>query len=159
MENQGDVAMEKKLDQRDYNDDELISIKTTLHLPYYTSSASFERVYGSINLNGVVYEYVKRRVFNDTLELLCLPNAAKTKLQTLRNELTKATADGQASAPVKKGTSVIKLSLPDFFQPQEVDATATAPVQDRPVLRNDVFSQDDFSARQERPPQPGSFFS
>ena len=100
MENGSEAFLEKKLDKREYSDEELISIKTKLNLPYYTGSRDFERSYGSININGVAYQYVKQRVYNDTLELLCLPNTAKTKLQEAKNEITKSSADAQASAPV-----------------------------------------------------------
>jgi hypothetical protein len=49
-------------------------------LPYQTSHINFERCYGEVEINGVHYTYVKRRVFNDSLTLLCLPNYEKTKI-------------------------------------------------------------------------------
>ena len=67
-------VLEKKLDRQQYNDKDLITIKTALDLPYYASSTDYERAYGSVEVNGVTYEYVKRRVHRDTLELLCLPH-------------------------------------------------------------------------------------
>src|SRR4029079_7815503 len=88
--------------------------KTPLNLPYYTSSPAYVRAYGSVNVNGVEYEYVKQRVFMDTLELLCLPNAEKTKLQTVKNGFLKLSIDVQS--PVKKSSDVVKISLPDFIQ-------------------------------------------
>jgi hypothetical protein len=147
------AIIETKIDQKAYNDNELISIKTILNLPYYSSSPEFERSYGSINIDGIDYEYVKRRVYNDTLELLCLPNHDKTKLQAVTNELTKSTAGGSTSEPSKKAT-VIKLSLPDFFQQTTDDGTPASV-----ILKSDYFpsqikiSAADFSLRQERPPQ------
>jgi hypothetical protein len=109
-----DVSLEKQVDKNDYDQHQLISIKTKLDLPYYSSSREFERTYGSITLNGTSYQYVKRRIYKDTLELLCLPNDAKTKMQSLKNEITKALADGQASN--SKRHTTIKIPLPDFFQ-------------------------------------------
>ena len=89
LQDQQDISLNSQLDADQYNDQDLISIKTSLNLPYYTNSGSYERAYGSINVNGVDYEYVKRRVYNDTLELLCLPNQAKTNLQTVKNQFFK----------------------------------------------------------------------
>jgi len=106
--------LEKQVDKNDYNQKELITIKTKLNLPYYTSSDQFERAYGSITIDGTNYQYVKRRVHNDTLELLCLPDQTATKLQSVRNELTKSFTDGQTSTPKKNLT--IKIVLPDFCQ-------------------------------------------
>jgi hypothetical protein len=115
--------IERKVDKRQYRDDELISIKTRLHLPYYSSSVEFERAYGSINVNGVDYEYVKKRVYDDTLELLCLPNHGKSNLQHISNELTKVAAEGQASVPSGK-TMVLKISLPDYCDQFQTNPTA-----------------------------------
>lgn len=117
------ASIEKKVDQQLYSDDELISIKTTLNLPYYSSSTAYERVYGSINIKGVDYEYVKRRVYQDTLELLCIPNYGKSKLQKVANELAKMSADGQASAPSEKST-IIKIGLPDYYYNLQIFSSA-----------------------------------
>jgi hypothetical protein len=38
-------------------------------------------VNGEVNVNGTVYKYVKRKVFNDTLILQCIPHEEKTVLQ------------------------------------------------------------------------------
>lgn len=159
METGTDVALEQKLDGRQYNDEELLSVKTSLSLPYYTPSNEFQRAYGSIVVDGVVYEYVKQRVQNDTLELLCLPNAAKTRLRDASNELTKSSADGQASAPVKKGPTVLKLSLPDFFQPLQDDAPVVGSIQTEYLLQNERFCFSDFTKCREQPPQAPAFLS
>ena len=118
MQANSDAALEKQVDKNDYNQAQLITIKTKLDLPYYSSSAEFERAYGTITINGESYQYVSRRIYKDTLELLCLPNEAKTKMQSLKNEFTKELADGQSTTPKKHTT--IKISLPDFFQPFKI---------------------------------------
>ncbi|HET7898375.1 MAG TPA: hypothetical protein VFL47_11905 [Flavisolibacter sp.] len=158
IEKSGTALIEKKLDHNAYSNDELLSIKTKLNLPYYTSSSRFERAYGTVNIKGVVYTYVKQRVYNDTLELLCLPDAAKTKLQTVKNELTKSAADGQASLPLKKSADV-KISLPDFCQSLPIETALTTVSKNSFVLRNEVLSFFLYNRRQERPPQESSFSS
>ncbi len=92
-------------------------------------------------------------MYKDTLELLCLPNTAKTKLHGIKNELTKSTADGQASVPVKKGTATLKISLPDYFQRIETASDFTVTVQTNYLLQNEAISFFTFKQRQERPPQ------
>lgn len=159
MEKSNDITLEQKLDGDDYSNDELISIKTPLNLPYYASSSEYERTYGSVNIEGVVYDYVKKRVYNDTLELLCLPNSTKTKLHDLKNTITQSAADGQASLPLKKGATTIKISLPDYCQQTETLATfATSPyIQHRLLNETRFFSG--FTSQQERPPQATAFAS
>ena len=114
MQDSMSVALERKVDRNEFDDHELITIKTKLNLPYYNSSPEFERVYGSININGVDYEYVKRRVYKDTLELLCLPNETKTRLETAKNDFLNLSLNGQPAN--KKSGTAIKINLPDFCQ-------------------------------------------
>ena len=145
--------MEQKVDRSDYNEEELLSIKTKLNLPYYSSSPQFERAFGSVTVDGVVYEYVQKRVYNDTLEVLCLPNGLKTNLHGVKNDLAKASADGQASAPVKKGASTLKVSLPDYCQSFEITISGAAAETQPFFLQNESFSLSHFIKQQERPPQ------
>ena len=113
MQARSEAILEKQVDETKYDESDLIVFKIRLNLPYYTSSPQYERVHGSIIINGRHYVYVKRRIHNDMLEVLCLPNEAKTRFQLISNELAKSVAD-DASAPKKNIT--IKISLPVFFQ-------------------------------------------
>lgn len=154
MQNNSVAVIEQQLDKSEYNDDELISIKTTLNLPYYTSSAEYERTYGSITIDGKEYEYVKRRVYQGTLELLCLPNDTKTQLQKISNEVAQSAADGQTTTPLKKNGTVLKISLPDLFQ--SIDSNLPLPslcVKQTYFSSNTAVSLAGYSSRQERPPQ------
>jgi hypothetical protein len=145
-------TIEARIDQQEYDDAELISIKTTLNLPYYNSSPEFERAYGSISINGVDHEYVKRRVYQDTLELLCLPNHQKTKLNTVSNEITKAVNDGAAS-PVKKGIT-FKISLPDYCQQYRQEVVVNSTLLTRTYFPKNTNSLPTLpTLRQEKPPQ------
>ena len=152
MNDAATAAVEKKADAADYTEDDLISVKTALNLPYYTSSNEFERAYGSVNINGQDYEYVKRRVHNDTLELLCLSNAAKTKLRAAGNELAGASAD--ASLPAKKSSTIIKINIPDFYQSFSLHLSSLSAFVDAKLfLANDASAQNGYRSLQERPPQ------
>jgi hypothetical protein len=147
------TSIEQKLDRKEYTDSELISIKTALHLPYYSSSPNFERAYGSITVNGIDYEYVKKRVYQDTLELLCIPNYNKSNLQTAANELTKIAAGGQASLPAGK-TTLVKISLPDYCNQLLVISTAFLSADDKEYsLDVPGLVTTGYAKRQEIPPQ------
>lgn len=153
MQESSTAVVEQKIEQNNYADSELLSVKTTLHLPYYSGSIAFERAYGSITVNGVDYEYVKRRVYNDTLELLCLPNHDKTKLQNVSNELAKSTADDNASLPLKKSATQ-KISLPDFCQSLREEASLPHKIINTVYQSSSIrFTSSDYSLQQEHPPQ------
>jgi hypothetical protein len=92
----------QKLDKGNYKDSELIEISIPLNLPYYTSWNEYERYDGEIELNKVHYNFVKRKVVNDTLYLLCLPNEIKTELYKAKNEFA-AKESGNTPSSSKKG--------------------------------------------------------
>ena len=92
-----------ELDRKNYADADLISIKVrTVHLSSYVNTKNFERVDGKIDIEGIQYNYVKRRFRQDSLELLCIPNKAATHLQTARNEFFKIVNDLQQPGQTKK---------------------------------------------------------
>ena len=93
MEHKADSMLEVKLDNNHYEESQLIELKIPIDLPYQSTWASFERFDGEIEMNGTLYKYVKRKLVNDTLVLLCIPNHQKMELQTARNDFFKNTND------------------------------------------------------------------
>src|ERR1700743_2852942 len=95
-QNQADRRLEASLDQNNFDESQLVSVKVPLTtLSYYNSSTGFERVDGQIDIGGVHYKYVKRRIFQDSLELLCIPNMTAMKLQSAKNEFFRQVNDLQ----------------------------------------------------------------
>lgn len=101
-----DIQLEASLDKEEYNEAELITIKVPLSLPYQTNWNDFERVDGEINLDGIIYKYVKRKVSNGELILMCLPDHQKMHLQTAKDSFFKFANDLQ-NAGSKKTTNTI----------------------------------------------------
>jgi len=77
---QSEQQFAQQIDENKYTDAELVEISIPFNLPYTQNSTAFERLDGSIEVNGITYNYVKRRVLNDTLHILCLPNQQRTQL-------------------------------------------------------------------------------
>ena len=96
------------VDGLQYKDHELTVLKVPMSLPYSTNWATFESYNGSIEFYGRLYEYVKRKVVNDTLILLCLPNAVKDKLAAAKNSFEKLVS-GQSAAGNKQSAAVPEL--------------------------------------------------
>lgn len=96
--NDADNKIAHRINSNIYNEDDLIEIKVALNMPYLQSAKNFVRVDGEIELNGIHYNYVKRKVAADTLYLLCLPNFLKTHLADAKADLSKDYSD----VPVNK---------------------------------------------------------
>ena len=117
LEHRATTAMEARLDQNHYNEQELIEFRVPLNLPYQTNWKEFERFDGEIEIDGVHYQYVKRKVEDGHLVVLCIPNESKQKLQTTRDEFFKLVND--LSQPAKKGnnnTTVFKSITAEYLQ-------------------------------------------
>jgi hypothetical protein len=103
LQDRADKTLVADLNQNNYSDAELISIKVpAVHLSSYVNSKEFQRVDVKIEIEGVQYNYVKRRYTEDSLELLCIPNKTATRLQTAKNEFFKLVNDLQHPGQSKK---------------------------------------------------------
>lgn len=125
LEKRADEKMAAQLDANRFDQSRLISIKApVVNMPYYTNSAVWSRVDGSINIAGVVYNYVKLRIYNDSLELLCIPNTDAARLLACKVDYVKLINGLQGSGQGKKtGTGGKQFK---YFSPGNSAAKNTA---------------------------------
>ena len=98
------------IEEEDYNEADLVTIKTPVNLPYYANSAKFERVDGEMVINGIVYQYVQRRVYNDSIEIKVLANQDRLHIKNAREDFYKLAQDLQKDGQEKKSTPTGKSS-------------------------------------------------
>lgn len=92
MQRQSDLHLEARLDRNEYDESQLLRVKIPItSLAYYNSSREFQRVDGQIDIGGIRYQYVKRRIFGDSLELLCITNHTAMELQKVKSDWCKKT--------------------------------------------------------------------
>jgi hypothetical protein len=78
--------LQAKLDKAEYQPDQLLHVKVpTTHLSYFNASDEFESIEGRIDIGGVPYQYVARRIANDSAEYLCIPNQRALSLRNSRD--------------------------------------------------------------------------
>ena len=92
-EREADAAMEASLDKDSYDENDLISLIVPLHNPYQIEQRSFERVNGEISFQGRIFKYVKRRVFEGKMILLCLPDNKRMILKNAKSAYGAAAGD------------------------------------------------------------------
>ena len=90
---QSDRALSQKVDNNNYNEADLVEVKIPLHLPYMSTNSDFERIDGTVEADGIHYNYVKRKISGDTLYILCLKNEQKTQLEKNKNEYSAGVHD------------------------------------------------------------------
>lgn len=105
-----DQQLVQRLDQDQYADEDLFQMAIPLRLPYYSSQTDYERIDGEVSYQGVYFHYVKRKVANDTLYILCLKNETKTKLHSGEVDFAKRASDLPMGKDNASGKKVISLS-------------------------------------------------
>jgi hypothetical protein len=138
-----DQQLETSLDNNDYNEADLVTIKVPLSLPYQTNWSDFERYDGEISVDGKIYKYVKRMVYNDELILLCLPNENKMRLQNAKDEFFKYANDLMQSDSSKKSnnnTCIYKNVLSEYYKQTQEEFCYF-----NPQKRNNYFVQNNLS--------------
>lgn len=124
LEQRADAQLEWQFDQNKYDEAQLISIKIPMTcLAYCNTSYSFERVDGQIEIKGVIYKFVKRRLYNDSLEMLCIPNNTAMQLHSAKNNFFKLVNDFPGNSQGKKSNShnnVSKNFSPSDYTIQEL---------------------------------------
>jgi hypothetical protein len=153
FQNKQENQLKAQLDNDKYNDKDLVFIKIPIRLPYYSNSKEYEKVNGSITFEGVEYRYIKRRVYNDTIELACILNTQKQQFQSAREDYLKLNTDWLNTHSNKKTTTNIKIVPLEFcnkithYIVPEIRQVAIALHE-----KNSILIPLDFHTVQEQPP-------
>jgi hypothetical protein len=102
-EKQSDAIMESRLDNSLYDESELVSLTIPLNNPYQLEQTDFVRVTGEVSFDGRIYKFVKRKVSDGKLILLCIPDANKTVLKKAKSDFGHTVNDlaGNSKGPSK----------------------------------------------------------
>lgn len=150
LEDRANAHLEAQLDNDEYNGAQLLSIKIPIsNIAYYNSSKTFDRVDGQVEINGTIYKFVKRRLYQDSIELLCIPNTTEMQLKTAKDEFFKLVNDLQSNAQSKKAGSHKNLSkdfssdnytVNDLFLFSSLNSALTSKIAQTPVDFSSLFS-------------------
>lgn len=154
---QSESRLQARLDNNEYDESQLLSIKVPVTSVAYSNrtSGDFERIEGQLEVNGVHYQYVKRRFIKDSLELLCIPNEATTKLQQVRNDFFRQVNDLQQQNQGKKAPSSPVKDFSKDYQPTAMHIAvpgAQAAGMPAPGLYNCPNLPSSYSPTAEMPP-------
>ncbi len=150
------VNLEKQLDANLYNEDDLIELKLAINLPYQNNWADYERYDGEVEFEGIIYKYVKRKVFNDTLYLKCLPNTNKMSLNAAKNDYFKMTGDLAQNDHSKKSSpkNSITKSISADFEDNIFNTSLVRPTNNLSLLLYSQPVESTVSKSQISPEQP-----
>lgn len=155
-----DIKQSARIDQENYDPGQLVEMKVPLRTPYYSSTMKYERYYGEIDLDGNYYSYVKRKVQNDTVYILCLVNHDKSAFHKIIMEKVSSLSGDEKAGPVNKAveTPVKKhAASTDYFQQDNQTALNLVPKgisQPHRIFTSPLY--DLFPEKPTRPPETGN---
>jgi hypothetical protein len=88
-----------RLDEKAYNEADLIELSAPLNLPWFTNWQHFERCDGQITINGTVYNYVARKYVNNVMIYKCIPNRAVQHILTTQKQVDQLAWGDPATNP------------------------------------------------------------
>jgi hypothetical protein len=156
LQHKSNEKLEALFDRNLYNESELVELKIAVNVPYQNTRATFERCDGEIKINGTIYKYVKRKLVNDTLYLMCLSNSQKMHLETAKNNFYKLTNDFQQNDQSNKSdhSKSTNNNLQPVFNESSFDVKLYAPIIFHENMRLPAKSENLLSASGFTPEQP-----
>lgn len=120
LQHTADRHLEAQLDLNNYDESQLIEMRVPINMPYQTMSSGFERIDGEIEIDGIHYKYVKRKIENGELVVMCLPNQTKMRLESAREEFFKLVHDLENPAQNKNSQPAPSFKSPvtEYWQQQ-----------------------------------------
>jgi len=103
------------IDKNQYNKNQLIELRVPLNMPYYQNT-SFQRQDGQINIKGITYNYVEKKIENGYLVLKCIQNNLSQQIKKNTNDYF-ANANGIDKSGNQKSPSsktIAKVAFDDF---------------------------------------------
>ncbi len=116
LQHRADRKLESLLHESVYDEAKLREIRISVKQFSPQQPTGYERHYGNIEVDGVLYCFIEKQTAGDSIILKCLPNPARQQLKDMRAEMTLANTalavPQQGKNPVKNNT--VKSGIGDF---------------------------------------------
>jgi hypothetical protein len=117
-------TMRDRFDSESYSDDQEVTIKVPITIPYATDSRGYERVDGEFEHKGQIYRLVKQKLQSDTLFIVCIKDNQAEKINQALEDYVKTFTDKPVSS--KKGsTSSFQFSKDFLSSSTEIKSSAS----------------------------------
>lgn len=118
-----DERLAEKIKEGNDLEKDLIMVKFPFNVPYLSDSKDFESMDGEVNVKGVIYNYVKRKIARDTLFLLCIENKEKTLIEKKRADFFNMVNDLDENTSKKSSVKQVKVEY--YIKQSEVSLSQT----------------------------------
>lgn len=107
----------QRLDEDQYRQDETITLKVPLSIPYYADDDRYERVNGEIEHQGEFYRLVSQKIVRDTLYVVCIKDSKSKQIRKALTDYVKTFTDQPVDGKHHSKTMVsfLKDYIPSYF--------------------------------------------
>jgi hypothetical protein len=105
--------MNQRLEAEDYQQDETVTIKIPLTVPYYAAGQDYERITGSFEHQGEFFKLVKQRLERDTLYVVCIKDHQEKRIVNAMTDFVKLSNDLPLSS--QKTLKLLSSLIKDFI--------------------------------------------
>ncbi len=145
----------QRLDRLDYSDDETVTLKVPMAIPYHIDSEEYERVDGEIEHQGEFYRLVKQKLEKDTLYIVCIKDKEGKRLNKALADYVKTFTDKPTNAS-HHNTNVTSTFIKDYLpQSFSVENSSMGWTQEVGVSSSPVVLLSSFSVSIVHPPERG----
>lgn len=123
LQYKNNLSINQQLDLDKYNEDQAITIKFPITIPYATDSRDFERVNGEFEYNGEFYRLVKQRLTRDTLHIICVKDLQSKRIHRALTTYVKTFSDKPVDN--SQGSSKSTIDFIKDYLPQTLSFTNT----------------------------------
>ena len=146
LQNKADASLEASIDNKNYDESQLVEMRVELNMPYQDRHTEFERHYGEITIDGKAYAYVERKIDGNVLVLKCIANQQRQDLKEKSDAITKANSgQDQQDNNKKQSGSFLKIFSGDYDDKNQsyalsalLNLPGSYPISNSPAL-NDVL--------------------
>ena len=107
----------QRLDEDQYRQEETITLKVPLSIPYHMDDDRYERVNGEIEHQGEFYRLVKQKLVRDTLYVVCIKDSKSKQIKKALTDYVKTFTDKPVDRKHRGKTivSFLKDYIPSYF--------------------------------------------
>lgn len=105
--------MAYRLDNKQYSEQETVTLKVPMAVPYHTDANQFQRVDGEIEYKGEYYRLVKQKLQKDTLYIVCIKDQDSKRINQALADYVKTFTDKPANT--KQSSKLLTSFIKDFL--------------------------------------------
>ena len=158
FESREETLLESRLDDGRYDTSQLILVRISAnHLPYGNASMAFDRESGKIDIGNLHYRYVGKRLYNDSVEFLCLPDREANRFQDAKNNFFSLVNDlqntGHSRVPGSSGKMASNVLKVCYLAPHGLTVNSIPIVHPHPAAFTGASLSSGYSHIQKQPPR------